>query len=44
MSPYTSMKAVATSKVGWLSVLLAQQFDNLTKMETVYCPTFIVHG
>ena len=44
MSPYTSMKAVATSKVGWLSVLLAQQFDNLSKMETVYCPTFIVHG
>ena len=44
MSPYTSIKSVATNKVGFLSVLLAQQFDNLSKMHQVTCPTFIVHG
>ena len=44
MSPYTSIKSVASNKVGWLSVLLAQQFDNLSKMPYVNCPTFIVHG
>ena len=44
MSPYTSIKSVATNKVGFLSFLLAQQFDNLSRMDKVTCPTFIVHG
>jgi len=44
MSPYTSIKSVATNKVGFLSFLLAQQFDNLSRMDKVMCPTFIVHG
>ena len=44
MSPYTSIKSVATNKVGWLSFLLAQQFDNLSRMDQVTCPTFILHG
>jgi len=44
MSPYTSIKSVATSKVGFLSALLAQQFDNLSKMHRVTCSTFILHG
>ena len=44
MSPYTSLKSVASDKVGFLSHLLAQQFDNLSKMHQVTCPTFILHG
>jgi len=44
MSPYTSIKSVATNKVGFLSFLLAQQFDNLSRMDRVSCPTFILHG
>ena len=44
VSPYTSIKSVASDKVGFLSHLLAQQFDNLSKMHSVTCPTFILHG
>ena len=44
MSPYTSIKSVATSKVGFLSFLVAQKFDNLSKMHKISCPTFILHG
>jgi abhydrolase domain-containing protein 17 len=44
MSPYTSIKDVAHSKVGFLAWLVADQFDNLSKMDKVICPTFIVHG
>lgn len=44
ISPYTSIKSVARTKVGFLSAMLAQQFDNLSKMHRVTCPTFIVHG
>ena len=44
MSPYTSIKNVATNKVGFLSFLLAEQFNNLARMDKVTCPTFIVHG
>ena len=44
VSPYTSIKSVAQTKVGFLSGLLAQQFDNLSKIHQVTCPTFIVHG
>ena len=44
MSPYTSIKSVATNKVGFLSFLLAQQFDNLSRIDKVSCPTFILHG
>jgi len=44
MSPYTSIKSVAKSKVGWLSFLVAEHFDNITLMSKVVCPTFIVHG
>ena len=44
MSPYTSIKQVASGKVGFLSHLLAQQFDNLSKMHRVTCPCFILHG
>ena len=44
MSPYTSIKSVATSKVGFLAFLVAQKFDNLSKMHKISCPTFILHG
>ena len=45
MSPYTSIKNVVKSKVGWLlSTMVAEHFDNLKMMPKVVCPTFIVHG
>ena len=44
MSPFVSIKSVANNKVGFLSFLLADMFDNLSKMPMVECPTFIVHG
>lgn len=44
MSPYTSIKNVVKSKVGWLSFLVAEHFDNIKLMPKVMCPTFIVHG
>lgn len=44
MSPYTSIKNVVKNKVGFLSFLVAEHFDNLKNMQKVDCPTFIVHG
>lgn len=44
MSPYTSIKNVVKSKVGFLSFMVAEHFDNLGLMPRVTCPTFIVHG
>ena len=44
VSPYTSIQSVANTQVGFLSVLVAQQYDNLSKIEKVICPTFILHG
>ena len=44
MSPYTSIKSVASDKVGFIANILAQQFDNLSKMHRVTCPSFILHG
>ena len=44
MSPYTSIKNVVKSKVGWLSFLVAEHFDNILLMPKVTSPTFIVHG
>jgi abhydrolase domain-containing protein 17 len=44
MSPYTSIKDVAHSKVGFLAWLVADFFDNLSRIPDVSCPTFIVHG
>ena len=44
MSPYTSIKNVVRSKIGWLSFLVAEHFDNIKLMPRVVCPTFIVHG
>jgi fermentation-respiration switch protein FrsA (DUF1100 family) len=44
MSPYTSIRNVAATKVGFLSYFLSDQFNNLDRMHLVECPTFIVHG
>lgn len=44
MSPYTSIKNVVRNKVGWLSAIVAEHFDNIGLMPKVRCPTFIVHG
>ena len=44
MSPFVSIKSVANNKVGFLSFLIADIFDNLSKMPLVECATFIVHG
>ena len=35
MSPYTSIKNVVKNKVGWLSFLVAEHFDNLRLMPRV---------
>ena len=44
MSPLSSIKHIAASKVGFFSFLISNQFDNLSRMSKVHCPTFIVHG
>jgi fermentation-respiration switch protein FrsA (DUF1100 family) len=44
MSPYTSIKNVAYSKVGLLSWILPEMFNNLSRINNVSCPTFILHG
>lgn len=44
MSPYTSIRNVAYTKVGMLSYVLSDQFNNLSRIGKVECPTFIVHG
>lgn len=44
MSPYTSIKNVVKNKVGFLSIIVAEHFDNLSLMNKVKCPTFFVHG
>ena len=44
MSPYTSIKNVVRNKIGFLSFLVAEHFDNINHMSNVSCPTFIVHG
>ena len=44
MSPYTSIKNVASAKVGFFSFLVAETFNNLSKMHKISCPTFILHG
>jgi hypothetical protein len=44
MSPYTSIKNVVKNKIGWLSMLIAEHFDNIKMMPKVKSPTFIVHG
>jgi pimeloyl-ACP methyl ester carboxylesterase len=44
MSPYTSIRNVVQAKVGFLSRLVADRFNNLEQMPNVICPTFIVHG
>ena len=44
MSPFTSIRNVAFSKVGFLSFLILNQFDNLSRMSSVECATFILHG
>ena len=44
LSPLTSIKSVAAENVGFFSALLAQQFDNLSKMHQVSCRTLIIHG
>ena len=44
MSPYTSIRCVAATKVSILSYLLPDQFNNLARIDKVSCPVFIVHG
>jgi len=45
MSAYTSIRSVVRSVAGKLSAyLVKERFRNIDLMETVVCPTFIVHG
>lgn len=44
MSPFTSIKAVATHKVGIFQCLVAERFKNIEEIGKAKCATFIVHG
>ena len=45
MSPYTSIRDVAATKVGnYLSTFVPDHFKNLNRMPLVKCPTFVLHG
>ena len=45
MSAFKSIRAIAQDQAGnILKYLISQRFDNETKIQSVECPTFIVHG
>lgn len=44
MSAYTSIKNIARDKVGWLSFIMGEHFDNISLISQVTSPTFLVHG
>lgn len=44
MSAYTSVRDIAKQKFGWLGYLMHSHFDNLKQIQSVQCPTFLVHG
>jgi len=44
MSPYTSIRNVASTKVGFLSYIVSDMFNNISRIPKVTCPTFILHG
>ena len=44
MSAYTSVRAVAGDKVGFLRFLVAERFTNIAMIARATCPTFILHG
>jgi len=44
MSPYKSIKEVVKDKLGLLSHLVQERFNNYDLIADVKCPTFFVHG
>mmetsp|Transcript_40292 Transcript_40292/g.38762 ORF Transcript_40292/g.38762 Transcript_40292/m.38762 type:complete len:176 (+) Transcript_40292:823-1350(+) len=47
MSPYTSIKDVARSLLGWmsfLSVIVYERFRNIDLIKDAKCPVFFLHG
>ena len=47
MSPYTSIKDVARSLLGWmsfLSVIVYERFRNIDLIKNAKCPVFFLHG
>lgn len=47
MSPYTSIKDVAKSLLGWmsfLSVIVYERFRNIDLIKDAKCPAFFLHG
>ena len=47
MSPYTSIKDVARSLLGWmqfLSVIVYERFRNIDLIKEAKCPVFFLHG
>ena len=47
MSPYTSIKDVARSLLGWmsfLSVIVYERFRNIDLIKDAKCPAFFLHG
>lgn len=47
MSPYTSIKDVARSLLGWmsfLSLIVYERFRNIDLIKSAKCPVFFLHG
>jgi len=44
MSSYTSIKSVVYEKFSFLSMLVSEQFDNLSQVSKIRSPTFFIHG
>ena len=47
MSPYTSIRDVARSLLGWmsfLSVIVYERFRNIDLIKEARCPVFFLHG
>ena len=44
VTPFTSLKAIANSKLPGLGIFVPNYFDNLTEFRRVTAPTLILHG
>lgn len=45
ISPFVSVKSLASQFVGFLGQLFAKEtYDNKSNIQTIACPTFILHG
>lgn len=45
VSPFTSLRGVVKDLVGnFAKYLIKERFDNADYMQSVYCPTLLIHG